>query len=259
MSFNFNGHIWVPSRKAVNPKRVGPFNPNLAAFGPGNPFFTSGLMRKPTAGGGGGGTISDTFTYSDGDLDSVAGSAWTEVAGDLNIESGVLKTTTEGFGLALAVHNTPLSGPNGYAKVTCDGSGGFFDPIVVFRYTDAASSFYFVELINQDDDIQWNHRNGVSGTNTAIQTISLATFGLPQTIGVTWTGTGNSTEVRLWFNVTADAPDSVTSWDGDTTPEGLFQDNPGANAVDSGNIVGLGGFSGSAAFVTHDNFFAGPL
>jgi hypothetical protein len=77
--------------------------------------------------------------------------------------------------------------------------------------------------------------------DTAIEH-NVSTWANNDVIGITLTGTGNDTTIRIWRGVTADIPDSETSWDSDITPTVTLTANP-VTPVDTGTKVGLGAYS----------------
>jgi hypothetical protein len=79
------------------------------------------------------------------------------------------------------------------------------------------------------------------------------------TLAISITGTAANTDVRVWREVTGVAS-AADTWNGDNTPDGTWlTTDPGADAVDDGQKVGLGGQQGAANSVTLDNFAGGGL
>lgn len=75
------------------------------------------------------------------------------------------------------------------------------------------------------------------------------------TFGVTITGTGNGTIVRVWKNPTG-LPVSPSNWDGDVTPDITFTNDP-ASPIDTGLYIGFAGASGGGNGREVYGFFGG--
>lgn len=233
------------------------FTTNLLAWWPQNfqprVAFTNSLADG--GGGGGGGGISDDFNRSNNDS---LGGNWTEAVTDIDIDSNTASAPGEFNNLpSYAIHNTPLSTVNQYIKSSLTFSGNS-QPSVFFRYTDASSAFYELRFDVVNNRAKFFHWTADGGTATEITTLTALTISSPVTVGVTLTGTGNSTEVRVWLSPSGNAPDSAISWGGDTTPDATITDNP-SSAVDSGLKVGIGVGASSAGAVTHDDVFGGDI
>lgn len=198
--------------------------------------------------------FSDDFNRANGDS---LGSNWTEARGDTDISSNTM---------ALQSHSVnPYTGAatlglNQYIKATISEGAGDNYPTYFFRYTNAASRFYGIQfsLAPSATPVGWRVWTDVNNEAASIQEAALS-FSSGDTIGVTLAGTGNDTTVRFWLNPTGDRPDSSTSWGGDTSPDLSLTNNPGANAVDTGNYVGLGGYTSGAGTTIFDNFFGGSM
>lgn len=72
--------------------------------------------------------------------------------------------------------------------------------------------------------------------------LSLGTFNAANEIGITIDRVNNV--MRLWYPVTAAEPDSLTSWDGDVTPNATV--NYGALGQTGGTFLGIGTWDTSA-------------
>lgn len=213
-----------------------------------NSFFLAGVL-KPTSGGGGG-AISDDFNTG-----SEPSANWTEIVDvDLNMSGQAEAPSTFDFTFRGMAYTGASVTTEQYVKVTliADTSQR---PGVILRFTNTGTEFYNIEFDVDGDLARLEHYTSAAGTRTEINTAAF-TITLPTTVGVTITGSGNSTVWRCWLNPTANAPDSASSWDGAGATI-TFTDDP-ADAVDSGNFIGIGGI-GSGAAMKWDDFFGGPL
>lgn len=211
--------------------------------------------RSPVGGGGGGSLaeFSDDFVRPD---NASLGANWTEAAGDLDIFSDTLRCVTGGFAENVAIYSAEgLTTTSGYIRVTRRDDGSF--PSLIFRYTNSSSAFYYLSFSNTN--VSWNSRSAIGGSDTQIGSSVSITSGVGTVFAITWTGTGSGTEIRIWANPTggSNTPTSSSDWGGDVTPDVTFTDDPGANAVDSGAYVGLGGYQGSANTCRFEGFFGG--
>ncbi len=199
--------------------------------------------------------FSDNFNRADSDS---LGANWTEAANDCDIVSNQASwPTTFDFSEKAAIYSgTACTTTTNYVKITLDAVGVAL-PSVIFRYTNSSSAFYELYLDVTNQKLKWYHWTAVGGTQTLINGPAGAsfTFTLPVTIGVTWTGAGNSTTVRTWLTPSANAPTSATSWDGGAATV-VISDDP-ASAVDSGGYIGMGGVSNGTLLA--DDFFGGDV
>lgn len=189
---------------------------------------------KP-AGGGGGLPVHDPFTGTDGS----PGANWTVNAGDADRVSDELAFITPDFGLIHLTHATPVSGLSGFAKYTLKEGGGSSNkfPGVVFRYTNSSSPYYTAQVAC-DGNYFWSRYASVGGVETQIATGSLgSSIADDDSVGVTWTGTGTGTIVRIWKNPSGNAPSNLSTWGGASATVELTDDP--ASPVDSGTTVGL--------------------
>jgi hypothetical protein len=219
----------------------------------GDPGYVASL--KPAAGGGA--SFSDNFNRADS---GSPGANWTEIK-NLEIVSNAAQSPQDFTGdpRGAAYTATSAGSVNQYCKVTltANNTGANVRGGALFRYTDASSACYSVMIDDLDDTVFWYFHStptaGGSLINSGTETI---TFSVPANFGLTITGTGASTVVRIWLNPTADAPTSASSWDA-RAADLTLTDDPGT-AVDTGNFVGVLG-QGSLGAVEFDNFFGGGL
>jgi hypothetical protein len=205
--------------------------------------------QKPFVGGGGGpAAFSDDFS---GTL-----AAWTEAINDSEINGGTYRIVTGSFNVVACVHNTSTGTTTQYVKVTLGVNGQY--PWVMFRYTDASSGYYAVQIDGNNGAVDWYYFSNDADTSGDL--IQSGTFGSTvnsSTVGFTIDGTGTSTRVRGWKSPT-NLPTTSSNWDGDTTPEVDLTNDP-ATPLNTGTKVGIGGQQGTASLVTLDNFFGGGL
>lgn len=203
--------------------------------------------------------FSDNFNRADNDS---LGSDWTEVVGDTDIVSNQMSFRTTGWDPIAVVHNTACSTVNQYMKVTFPSPAGY--PVFILRYTNSSSHYYGIafETLNSADAI-WKHYSSTSEIGAPATTIAsgdVGSFTAGDSLGITITGTGNDTVIRLWKNPTANTPISASEWDsGDTSPEVTFTTDPGTNAVDSGSYLGIHGAQSTAGTLVFDNFYGGDI
>ena len=219
------------------------------------------LQASASTGGGGGGgpaSFSDDFNRSNtGD----PGANWLEI-NTANFETAgnsMVSPSTAGFDeRAIVWTNNPCTTANQYVKVTVSGPSAGNGAGVIFRHT-TGGAYYQVQFDEDDNAINWKYFPTAGGTAVLIQSSFFQTWLVyPVTVGVVVTGTGNSTEIRIWNAPTANAPTSVSSWDGSGALVTLT-DNP-ATAVDSGPHVGLGiNDTSSGSNATWDDFFGGDV
>lgn len=221
---------------------------------------TSFFPRAHTisAGGGGGGTsFSDDFNRADSDS---LGANWTEQTGTWDIASNELRCT-EGvaYARATAIYSgTGLSTANGYVRITiASSSTGTFYPQIIFRYTSSGSAFYTMELQPAENHAIWGYCASASADSSTIEDQASVTVDVGDVWGITWTGTGASTVVRLWRNPSNTTPSAIDGWDsGGDTADFSFTTDPGT-AVNTGSYVGLRSYQGAANNAKFDNLYAG--
>lgn len=223
-------------------------------------------MSVTTVGGGvpaaapSGAAFSDNFNRADNDS---LGSNWTEAVGDADIASNALYFATGGWDPVLVSHNTSTNTVNQYVKISIPVANETYGQ-VVFRYTNSSTHFYTVAFNTPFScEIEWRHvagSTGIGAENTIGTSVDMGSCSNGDSFGITITGTGDDTVVRVWHNPTANTPVSASEWDsGDTTPDASWTTNPGANAVDTGNKVGFAGIQNSAGEITFDSFYAGDI
>lgn len=205
--------------------------------------------------GGSGAAFSDDFNRANGAL----GANWSAYAGAADINTNTWRMNTASFGQVCTGYvGTSCNTVNQYAKITFGADAQY--PSVYFRLTDGSSASYEILFDGNNGDAFWYHHAtpGASGTQIGA-TVNLGQALNNDTIGITITGTGANTDIRMWINPT-NLPTSASNWDGDTTPDGTWlTTDPGANAVDTGNQVGIGGQEGAANTVRLENFFGGDI
>lgn len=200
-------------------------------------------------------SFSDDFNRADSDS---LGANWTEADTDIDIASNTATVPlTFDNTRNLAVYTgTACTTVNEYVKVAATFSGTC-KPELVLRYTNSSTAFYTLYFDTTNNLLYWEHLTQIGGTETTVGGPTALTIATGDTLAATITGTGAGTEIRLWVNATGAAPDSATSWGGDTTPDVSFTDNP-ASAVDTGPYVGICGLANNVNAV-FDNFSGGDI
>jgi hypothetical protein len=216
-----------------------------------------GPGRAPYGGGGGGlAAFSDDFNRADADA---LGANWTEISGDIDISGNAASATTGAYAYVFATYNSPVTTVNQYAYVIFPG-GVVEYPQILFRYTNSSSPFYHVEINCYNSITSFYSRSALAGTSTLISEVGTAGSACGgASYGITLTGTGASTVVRIWRNPTGSTPTSATDWGGDTTPDYTHNTNPGANAVDTGLTIGIGGQQNDPNTVKYDAWGGGDI
>lgn len=194
-------------------------------------------------------SISDDFNRANGSV----GANWTSAgAGTWDINSNRLRANNGSFTDHVLIHVTTLTGANGNIRVTRHDDGSF--PRLVFRYTNSSSPHYAIEFNNSN--MGWYRYASVGGSSAQIG----SNFGTGVSIGgalaITWTGTGTGTEIRIWTDTSgAKTSGGDTSWNGDSTPNHTWTDDP-SSAVNTGSGVGVGGSQGTGNTLLLDDFSA---
>lgn len=219
------------------------------------PLFSS----VPAAAGG--------QAFSDDFERATLGDNWTVAAGTIGINTNQYFNPTAGsYAANFAIYDaTALDTVSQYVKVSCPaGSDGWYPQIMLRSSVNGAAHFYAIEIdTSTDGALVWYEYEGVSGTANQITTGTLGATFIGHTVGITITGTGANTDVRLWYDPTG-LPTAADNWNGDTTPTVAWTTvdptNVGGNdySVDTGNYVGLGGQFTSGT-VLLDNFFGGDI
>jgi hypothetical protein len=182
------------------------------------------------------------------------GANWTEAAGDASIAGNQVELQSAAYAqITLAYTGTACSTVNQYVKA--DTTGGQMLGIVL-RYTDASSPLYVVVFDKNEGRIDWKRYSDASTSTETVQSQAF-TLDFSATYGVTITGTGASTAVRIWKNPTG-LPTAADNWDGDSTPDVSFSNDP-SSAVNTGSYAGLAGQQNSAASIYYNNFFGGDI
>jgi hypothetical protein len=218
------------------------------------PGFVAVCPQLVGLGGGAGGpapvAFSDDFLRAAGDT---LGGNWTEVLGDIDIfTNGVRGTTVTGVDVAIWTANTV--GATQYIRTTIPG--GSKNPYHCFRYTDGSTPFYAVMMNVSTGDISWYSMAGNGSSKTQIGATKLLSdwTAFNQPIGMTMEGTGNSTVLRVWANISG-LPSAADIWG--FPPHLTWTDDPGT-ASDTGNKLGIG-FQDNNISTQFNDFFGGSL
>lgn len=203
-----------------------------------------------SAGGGSLAAFSDDFNRADSDS---LGANWTEADGDIDIFSNTARLSEGGFGENYAIYSaTSCTTVEQFVRFTMTAEGGY--PSIPLRYTNSSSAFYVIEFSNTTVD--WYHKSAIGGTSTQINASSGSiSISSGSVLAMSISGTGTSTEVKVWINPTSGTVNLPSTWGAATV---TFTDNP-ASPVDTGGYVGLGGAQGSADTVRYDNFYGGDI
>jgi hypothetical protein len=177
----------------------------------------------------------------------------------MDVVSGQLRTMGDSFADHCCARTDTNLAATQYLKFTLSdpGSGSNF-PQAYLRYTNTSSPYYVLTFTASGGVVEWQRLASIGGASETVQSADAGVANGYRTWGITIDGTGTGTVIRCWTGVTADAPDSVTSWDGDTTPEITFDNNPTV-PVDSGPFVGVGGATSIAQGIRFDNVFGGDF
>jgi len=208
----------------------------------------------------GGQDFNDNFTGSNGDNPS---GNWTEYnTTEWQIQNNELYLGSGSTDSAIIYTGQILDTTTQYAKVliSCTPSNDIYVGLI-FRWTDSSSTFYIVDIGNSPVDVSlWYATSSTFGTQGQIGTASTLSIVDGDTIGVTLTGTGAATVVRIWKNPTANTPISVTEWDaGDSTPDVTLNPDTSSHEA-SGKYVGIYGWGysgGGGHYAVFDNFYGG--
>lgn len=203
-----------------------------------------------------GDTASDDFDRPD---NVSLGSNWTEAYSDQDILSNRLNLRTGGYVKNLAIFSgSATASTDQYVKavVYSTASGGY--PEMVFRYTNSSSAYYAIEFNVDGDTALWRRYPTAAGSSADISAATAITVTTGDVFGITVSGTGDSTVVRIWRNPTGNFPNSATDWGGDSSPDITFTDNP-ASPVNSGTYAGVGGYQSTVGTISFDNFFTGDV
>ena len=137
--------------------------------------------------------------------------------------------------ITLAIYlATAAAAATQYIKIKIANDSGGAYPGVAFGYTNPSSPYYNLYFLATEDQVEWGRFGSaseptwasVSGVGSAVTVNSGDIF------GITSTGTGTSTVVRVWRNPTG-LPTAADNWDGIPTPNVTFTNDP-ASPVDTG-------------------------
>lgn len=224
--------------------------------------MTTMVIGQGAVTGGGGQAFAEDWNCGDSDSPT-CDLTWTELSGDADISGNALLLYSQSYEKIVVVSSSALNTANGYCKFTYTGvdSGSGKYVHLVFRYTNNTSKYYYLEFQTNENVISWGMYDNVSDLeSTVLNTDQSVTVTQNDSFGVTWTGTGDDTVIRVWRNPTSNTPISASEWDsGDTTPDASWTTNPGASAVDSGTLVGFEGFQSSFGEIVIDNAYFGDL
>jgi hypothetical protein len=150
----------------------------------------------------------------------------------------------------------------GFNIVSVTGAPLFY---FFFRYTSFELPYYSLVFDTTGaGTITWYHCtagdfNAATFTQIGTSAWPAAWTGYNMPLGITLEGAGNNTVIRIWVNTTG-LPSATDNWNGDTTPDITFTQNPPVTKnVDTGEIVGLAVWGVSPADWRIDNWFCGDL
>lgn len=201
--------------------------------------------------------FSDDFNRTDS---TNLGSNWSEDAGDAAIATNRLLLSTSGWDPIVIKHNTALATADQYILVTFPVKNETY-PHIIFRYTNSSSPFYAIIFYLQNLEPKWARSASAAMMLDAVEigsASSLGSWNAGDSVGITVSGTGDDTVINFWLRPTGTAPSAANLWGG-AAPSASITVNPGANAVNSGSYIGLGGVQGSAGDIVFDNFFGGDI
>lgn len=218
-----------------------------------------GARMTSVVAGGGVAAASSGQNFSD-DFSGTLGN-WTVSTGTAAISSGVLSLSTAGWDPIVLTYNTSTNTVSQYMKFSLPSASETY-PIAVFRYVNSSSGFYAIEFSTPFScEVEWRYFEDDSdiGSGDVIgASVDMGTCSNGDTFGITVTGTGTDTIVRMWHNPTGSSPSAADTWGGDNTPNASWTDNP-ATACDTGTKVGFAGIQATAGDITFDNFYGGDI
>lgn len=210
------------------------------------------ILGVDNTSGGSPNAFSDDFNRANGAL----GANWTTSAGAADINSNAYRSNTGSFGNVISVYNTSAGSLTQYVRVTLGVTNIY--PWIILRYTDASSPFYAFQVTGTNGLVEWYKFPNAAGSGTLIASATMAGGDMTgQTYGISLSGTGAGTVVNAWRQITG-IPSAVGNWNGDTSPDQTFG-TPGANNVDTGQLVAIGGQTSLANTMTLEDFFGGGL
>jgi hypothetical protein len=209
--------------------------------------------------------ITEPFTYSNGYIEVVTSSVWLETYGNTPQEWSIGTNTavcnSDSWSQTDALHTTSVGSANQFIKATLTFDANTLIGFVL-RATNITTHFYYLFFGTDTGGAWWGHGIAAGASTTGTDIVADGASGLSSgdSVGVTITGSGNSVVIRIWKNPTANAPISVTEWDsGDSTPDLSITTDPGTDAVDSGNLVGVSCAQSTGGVGKIDNFYAGSV
>lgn len=212
------------------------------------------IMRTIAGSGAGPNTFSDDFSGT-----GALSANWTVAAGSADRLSDEYRVRTGGFANQISVYTGTSTGSlTQYVRISLNVVINF--PWFILRYTDASSPFYAIQFEGSTATFTWYKFPNAAGSGTQIgASIDLGGDMTGETVGITITGTGANTDIRVWRGITG-LPSAADNWNGDTTPDGTWlTTDPGGDAVDTGQIVGIGAQTSTADTILLDDFFGGGL
>lgn len=176
----------------------------------------------------GGQTFAETFTYSDGELATVSSNAWVKLTGtNSNVASGVFALAAD----TVYLYATQTSTMSQYAAVELASSPNSYSGIYVRQVaTDNSTTLAYALRQNNQDDLLLRYCTGVSCTDIA--TVDPGTIGENDSFGLEVTGTGSSTQWKVWYWDNA-TPPARESWG--TCDYGVYISGQSATTCDTGN------------------------
>ena len=215
-----------------------------------------GMGGSASPSGGAKQSFSDNFDRADNDS---LGANWTEVVGDCDILSNVFDCATADSNNIAYYSGIACSTVSQYICATVLGASTSASKLFIFRHTPTGTAY----VINFEmwNEVMWYKAPTLGGTWTQIGVTLALTVDHVDKFGITVDGTGANTDIRIWRNPTANTPISATEWDsGDTTPDASWTTtDPGANAVDTGGYLGLGGYKDGANINQLEGFYGGDI
>jgi hypothetical protein len=183
-----------------------------------------------------------TFTE---DFSSDPAGNWTNLYGTASYDStnDEIDITADYY-----IYGTNLSGVNQYAKAKFTAGGNPYGGGLVLRSTGTAADGWYV-LAKAFGTNTWYlsfcDNVGDGWAEDMVDNTSGPTLAAGDSVGVTITGTGTSTTVRVWKNPTNAAPVSAEYWDsGSDGPDFSLSLSgyAGSNFCNTGLRVGVGGW-----------------
>lgn len=170
--------------------------------------------------------------------------------------------TTAGWATIIVINTNVTSGGDTnaqYMRAAINWNTSY--PTFVLRYLDSTHGFYVVTL-PYTAELHWEYfENAADTSGTQIGTTRDIKPGQDfvdgDIIGVTITGKGDNTIVRVWLNPTNPTPAAVDGWDtAEDTAITTWTDNP-VVAADDGTKVGFRVIQNAANDNSFDDFYAG--